>query len=270
MFRKLIKHEWRSTAGTQGILAAAALGVSILAGIVLRLLTTYSENLSPIANAGIVISLVFMGLAFVGCTVAMGILLLVRFYKNKFTDEGYLTFTLPANSHQIFLSAFVNMALWSIISGFVILLGTLLFVIIGLYDPKFLPDAEQLQGLKWVFQQMDLDGEYIGAMILQILIATPYTLVMAMTSITLGAVIAKKHKILAAFGIYYGISYLSGIVSSIVTVVLSLQDWEDSLTGNLTSYSTQSLVITVVWEVIMIAAGYILSTQLMTKKLNLR
>lgn len=270
MFRKLIKHEWRATAGTQGLLAAAALGVSVLGGIILRTVTEHGDQLPDLAIIGIVLSLVFMGLAIMGCVIAMSILLLVRFYKNKFTDEGYLTFTLPASSHQIFLSSFVNMLIWSVISGVVLLLSILLFLTIGIYNVDWVDQVFSSE-LKWILTEITPDPGYIAVFILQCIIGSLYSIVITMTCITVGAVIAKKHKILAAFGIYYGISYLSGIISNMAAIVLNLQGLDALYVSESSIYSAtiQSMLVTIVWEVLLIAGGYILSTQLMKKKLNL-
>ena len=50
------------------------------------------------------------------------LLVYVRFYKHLFTDEGYLTFTLPVKRHQILSS--------KLISGFVCGLATVIVTVI--------------------------------------------------------------------------------------------------------------------------------------------
>lgn len=267
MFGKLMKHEWRSTAPTQGILALAAFGAAVLAGIMLRLLFGAEEQLPDALTASLAASMGFMLLAMVGCVAAMSILLLVRFYKHKFTDEGYLTFTLPANSHQIFLSSALNMLIWTAIATAVVLLGFFTFLQIGLsgelpFDPE---------DLNMIGQELD-DLGFKDAMGLQFLISLPYSVVMTMTCITVGAVIAKKHKILAAFGIYYGISYLSGIFSSILSAVLTgsiMNTPFDSVEAEIAAMSNMITTASILWEVALMIGGYLLSTHLMKKKLNL-
>ena len=273
MFGKLIKHEWRATAPTQGLLALAALGISILAGFVLRMLTNYGEEMPMLLDVGIGISLGFMALGFVACFAAMWFLLLVRFYKNKFTDEGYLTFTLPVNSHQIFLSSFVNMLIWSVIGFLMVILGVGIFLIIGLADLSQVDMSQLLQEFQWVTQELPAVPELAVTYTVQTVLAVPYSIIITMTCITAGAVIAKKHKILAAFGIYYGISYVTGIITSIAMVLFSMRNLDHLLssTADMPIYDStiQSMLVTITLEVILMVGGYILSTQLMKRKLNL-
>lgn len=275
MFAKLLKHEWRASAGTLGLLSLAVLGVSVLGGMVLRALTEHGYYLNEMATLGIVLSLVFMVLAMIGCAVAMQIILLVRFYKNKFTDEGYLTFTLPVSSHQIFLSSFLNMLIWTVISSLVLLAGFGVFVLIGTYNVDPVIQAVFTE-LKWMLSEIGPDTKYIVMLILEFIVGLPYGVVIAMTCITVGAVIAKKHKILAAFGIYYGLTYLTNIISSTVTMMLSMGKWDYLASSDYAAVydhtmnaTVQSMVVTIVWEVLLMVGGYILSTQLMKKKLNL-
>ena len=42
------------------------------------------------------------------CCAASLFFMIYRFYKRCFTDEGYLTFTLPVTNHQILLSSIIN------------------------------------------------------------------------------------------------------------------------------------------------------------------
>ena len=121
MFAKLLKHEWKSTAGLLGILSLAALGLSVLGTVILRILNNYGDQMSgngyPLVPVALGTMLFFLAVALIAYAVGSRILLLARFYRNKFTDEGYLTFTLPVNCHQIFLSALLNMVAWSLITG---------------------------------------------------------------------------------------------------------------------------------------------------------
>jgi hypothetical protein len=91
---------------------------------------------------------------------------------------------------------------------------------------------------------------------------------MIMTSITLGCVAAKKHKILASIGIYYAIGIGVGIVESILMVVPSIAMTSDYYDQYYT-YSSITLAITMGLQVAMMIGGYFLSTHLMKNKLNL-
>ena len=279
MFGKLMKHEWRATAPTQGLLALASLGMGILAGIILRLIFTFSDKIPEILAATMGASIGFMFLAIMICDVAMSILLMVRFYKHKFTDEGYLTFTLPVSSHQVFLSAALNNLIWVIISILAIALSFLASFLIGTAG---VPEMQEIQEILDTFGftiETILPADLKNCLfiyILQGIVALPYSVVIVMTCLTVGATIAKKHKILAAIGFYYALSWLSGIFNGIVSVVLSLNnaDLLDSFNQEAYLQYMQNTVITtgiisLVWQLALILGGYLLSTRLMSRKLNL-
>lgn len=270
MFAKLLKYEWRSNTATFGILSLCALGVSLFGGILLRLCMEYGEESALWAGAGLITGVVFSVLALVGYCVAVEIILLVRFYKNKFTDEGYLTFTLPVSSHQIFLSSALNMLIWSLISLAVLVVSIVLLLVPSqLYQP--VGGAVLLWAqLQDAFLGIEPFGEEMLLSILQWVISLVYSIVLMLTCLTIGSVIAKKHKILAAFGIYYGISMLMGIFQSILTaaVLISVGDVLQSGMES-TDIGWQTTIITIVVQLVVTVAGYFTSTYLMKRELNL-
>lgn len=279
MFGKLMKHEWRATAPTQGLLALASLGVGILAGITLRLLFTFSDELPEILAATMGASIGFMFLAIIICAAAMSILLMVRFYKHKFTDEGYLTFTLPVSSHQVFLSAALNNLIWLVISFLTVILSFAAFFLIGTAGVPEMQEVQEFFDTFGITLETFLPeglSDCLFIYVLQYIVALPYSVVIVMTCLTVGATIAKKHKILAAIGFYYALSWLSGIFNGIVSVVLSLNnaDLLDSFNQEAYLQYMQNTVITtgiisLVWQLALILGGYLLSTRLMSRKLNL-
>ena len=106
MFAKLLKHEWKATAGPLGLLTLGAAGIAVFGALVLRTLLHLIESDALIGAANLL--LIPMGLLVVFSFLAIGLyalgvslLLLVRFYKSRFSDQGYLTFTLPAKPSHI-------------------------------------------------------------------------------------------------------------------------------------------------------------------------
>ena len=123
MFTKLLKHEWRATRGTLGILCLVSLGAGLLGGLTMHYLIWVDTAREMQHDVIVVLS----ALAMVAAVIAVGaagvatlFLLIGRFYKSRFTDEGYLTFTLPVNVHQNLLSSMVNSIIGMIIMFVVI------------------------------------------------------------------------------------------------------------------------------------------------------
>ena len=127
------------------------------------------------------------------------LILLIRFYKNKFTDEGYLTFTLPVTSHQILLSSLVNFLLWSVITTVAAGGTILLAVTLGTgRDGIFHQNAWDLAQLMFVdIWKAELLESYSILNLINAAVSKVSGVVVMVTAVTLGAVMAKKHKLLA-------------------------------------------------------------------------
>lgn len=277
MFAKLLKHEWKSTAGLLGILSLAALGLSVLGAVILRILNNYGDQMSgkgyPLVPVALGTMLFFLAVALIAYAVGSRILLLARFYRNKFTDEGYLTFTLPVNCHQIFLSALLNMVAWSLITGavtaavvgIVALFGT---ATEGLVNTEVWSGLQEM--LRWFFRlDQDLLKEAYWPITLTRAIVNLFSgHIIAMTCLTVGSVLAKKHKILASFGVYYGFTMVSGIFTTVLTflgAISGIGAGSDAMVQSAQiSYGIQILL-----QLALALGGYILSVWLMRKKLNL-
>lgn len=280
MFAKLLKHEFRSNALALSILSTATVGVGIMAGFLLRLLIHYSDSffdmsesgeaLYAVIMSGSVMSLVFCVFAMFGCFVATGIILLIRYYRSRFTDQGYLTFTLPVNTHQIFLSSFLNSLIWLAIAYAALMIGAVLAMVIATvgteYSPSDLTDYFRASGV-------NVPVGYQAVNVIYTVVSTVYTIVIAMTCVTLASTWVKRHRILLAFGLYYGVSQIVGTLESLLSVLTVIDIGSDYwLYSDLSAIYDEAIVPTVLMitaELALTVGGYILSTQLMKKKLNL-
>lgn len=283
MFSKLLKHEWKANWRLLSILSLAVIIAAVVGTIALRVMVNYGDRLSE-SNSFLNLLLLPLGLlvfvsflALVVYAAAVLFVLLFRFYKNKFTDEGYLTFTLPVTNHQIFLSSAVNMLIWSVISVVLVILLFVVMILIGTSTSGFINMEliRELRSLKLILPEMaeaysEILGDSYGILtLISILISPVYNVVLAMTCITLGAVVAKKHKILAAIGIYYGANTVLGILSSAITTVPSLLFIGNDGLASSDLYFTLTMVAQLLIYAAVIVGGYFLSTKLMKNKLNL-
>ncbi len=266
MFAKLLKHEWKSSSRILGILSLAALGVGVLGAIIIRIITGLEMRQDAEMALEVVLSMtmLLLFLSLVAYAAAVEIILLYRFYKRKFTDEGYLTFTLPVNSHQIFLSSFLNIAAWMILSILVILVSVCIMILFGIdwsREGVVLGDPADL----WTFYS-DLYGSELTASDIILSLISPVVsfvsgIILPMSCLTIGSVVAKKHKILMAFVIGYGVTMVTGMVSGVLSAVSMLSTEYYSLTS--------MYLVEIGTQLILCLGGYFLSTYLMSKKLNL-
>ena len=274
MFAKLLKHEWRATRGMLGILCLIALGASLLGGVTMCYLTYAGTHVNVGNDTLEIISVLFMMAAMIAMAivgVAAVVLYLGRFYKSRFTDEGYLTFTLPVSTHQNLLASLVNTVIGTVLITLVICACGALWLAIAFAGVKdFYQSLWQNFPELWErgWQSLrELLGQIPGSipirMVLSAVIGGVSSLVMLMLAVTVGSIVAKKHKILAAVGVYYGIQVLISLVSAFtLAAVETVGTGTLAMLGDLLN---RGVVISLVLGV----GGYFLMYWLVDRKLNL-
>lgn len=121
MLGKLLKQDFRATAR---IMLPLYVAVPVL-GLFTNLISRLCENQTGflINVIGMLVSLVF-SLALIAAGVATVVLMILRFYRNLMTDEGYLMFTLPVSTTELIFSKLIVSVMW--------FLGTLGVNVLGL------------------------------------------------------------------------------------------------------------------------------------------
>lgn len=95
MVRKLFKHEFAALFRVLLVVDAIVLGVGILA----RVLLCFEQDTTWFHIVCAMTMIAFF-IVLIGGPIAAFVLSIVRFYKNMYTGEGYLTFTLPVTPEQ--------------------------------------------------------------------------------------------------------------------------------------------------------------------------
>ncbi len=248
MFAKLLKMEFRSTWNVLGILCLSLVGAGLLGGIAIRYLVGASapkEWLEVLCTLAIMAALIVQ---------------IVRFYRSRFTDEGYLTFTLPVTTHQVLLSSFLTSAVNLIAVAAVSVIGLILMGLCVVPDFKDLREGihvlwQEFPELWARFTQADVLQAF-GLLLVNGIVAFSNELILIMLAVTIGSLVAKKHKSLAAVAFYY-ILHVVDLTFTGVSMV-KLAESPNSLLGLL---ALVNLFIAV--------AGYFLMYFLVDKKLNL-
>ena len=233
MFRKVLKHDLNAILKIWSIITATVLVLSIVGGLCFRGLNAATGQQSqmafiPLYLLGIVLSVIAVA-AYGVVTVA---LIMIRFYKNFFTDEGYLTFTLPVKRSTLFnsklLSAFIfNTAtfLVTVIAVTVMLAiapggeygGSALSVLLDSFSVPFAAIKSIMNDRLafWICAYAVVGLAYV-------LVAFVHETLLLFCTVTFGSILAKKHKILTSVAVYYGIQLLFQTVWLVVEGVLSL------------------------------------------------
>lgn len=259
MFAKLLKMEFRSTWNILGILCLSLVGAGLLGGLATRYLVN-ADAVEGWPGVLCILTVVAVVLFFAVCAAAALILQIVRFYRSRFTDEGYLTFTLPVGTHQILLSSLVSSAVNLIAVAAVALVSLALMGLCAIPSMEILKQGLSLirQSLPAIWERV-LQTEFLQALGLFLANAVANfasELVLVMLAVTIGSLAAKKHKILAAVAFYYILHIAMYTVSGIALAHLA-----DTPEGVFGFWTVANLVIAVV--------GYFAAYWLVDRKLNL-
>ena len=165
MLGKLLKYDIKALWKMMLPLILSALGVSVVGTIALRIMVEMSRSSvrmeNPfsglfIASLGMIVFVAVMGLIAFG--VISTVFILYRYYKNLFTDEGYLTFTLPVTPHEILLSKTINGIIWSVVTTVVTVVCAAIMIVFGSGGGWQRVVEEMMDILRLILRYMGLDG----------------------------------------------------------------------------------------------------------------
>ena len=207
------------------------------------------------------------------CLVMTVVTSISRYYKNLFTAEGYLTMTLPVSESAHILVKLLSTILFMIISSLVIILSY------GIITAgEFL--AEIMKAIFYLFKGLaEVSGVhlifFIIELVLLMFISGCATILVYYACITIGQ-LAKKNRVLAAFGVYFGLYLLTQfIVFSFASVIATNPDFISNITSFFENYFTEmGAVHFAFWFFIavssLIGAGFFfISKYILKNKLNL-
>ena len=285
MFAKLLKHEWRSTRGVIGMLCVIILVCGLTIGFIANSMlrwevsngdmiqveetaiyveetTAEEQTVSPFVAAVCMLLFMTAFAAVAICCAASVFVVIWRFYKSRFGDEGYLTFTLPVNHHQLLLSSILN-SLFGIVLVFLAAAGAVALSCIMLlmsFPVDFWPEAAGAVGRAFGVLMESMEGNWLifWKVLGSVLLSGLHQIVVLMLAVTLGAMIAKKYKLLAAVGAYY----LIGLAELLAQMAV--------MTSSFLSQNLGSIFAGINWiALVTILGGYWLMYFLTSRKLNL-
>lgn len=273
MFGKLLKYEFKSQQKLLTILSFAALGAGLLGGLALWFLVNVLEKVEnpTAAVAGSILSTILLIGVFLGImayVIAVWILLLYRFYKHHFSQEGYLTFTLPVTAHQTLLASIVNIVIWELIAIVTYLCAMCLMVAPALAFAW----RDTVTELKVVLQEFaaafsSFGGGYLMLQLFLIIVGGIYSVIVPLTCITLGCLLTKKYRILTSFAIYYGLQLGMSLVSGVFSVIFTVAGIAKGTEGD--GLVLLSMTIPGVLSLVLSVGGYFLMHRMISRKLNL-
>lgn len=268
MVKKLLKHEFLAWLRIMPVLYGIQLTVAALnRGI--QLFESESIYYSIISVSAMVMYVVVLLVGFATPTV-FGV---TRFYKNLFSGEGYLTFTLPVTTDAHLWVKVLTAVCFSVASVLVALLSGMI-VTAGEVFREVCKAIAYLVGLI----PQEAAGHiafYCVELVLCMLAAAFGSYLMYDTCICVGQLF-RKNRILAAVGVYFGFYVISQILSTVMSVVFMTLELSGALEQIYTLieqnlYETVHIVLcgSLVLCVVMGLVYYLVCRTIIRKKLNL-
>lgn len=193
MLGKLLKHDFIATWKVPVILDAALIVLGIMtAGLtqtIPHLEGSFSMTLFTFSYLG------FYYIGIIATNVVTLIFLVIRYYRNLYTSEGYLTFTLPVHTDLIVLSKVITGTVWLALCYF----ST--FVSVTIAGASFLKAAGAdfsavLEGITDVFQVFGFGQPGFTPILLLLILLTPIAAILSMYfSVSIGQ-LWQNHKVL--------------------------------------------------------------------------
>ncbi len=245
MLGKLIKHETRATSRIFLPLYGALLILTIFTKLVMAIGAPdfFSETVTSNKVAEIILGISFTlyFILIVGISVMTLVMIIQRFYKNLFTDEGYLMFSLPVKTWELVLSKLLVGMIWSAVCTIMIVLTFFIFSL-GYFSMMELSQSiRSAYSMFYLQTGMELNL-FMAELILFILVQTVASILMIYVSIAIGQLF-NQHRIIAAFGAYIVITIAIQIIMSIFMAVFAIGNLENAILNGSDAMTTVQWLI---------------------------
>lgn len=281
MLGKLIKYEWQGLRKPLSILYLVLLGITLLTGIlILTINPKYDDVTMGFSVMFTLLSVFLYYFGVIACALGTMLIIAIRFYKTCYTDEAYLTHTLPVSTKQLVAAKTITGALCYILSLILVVITALL--LIGVFVTHMMNLGEirtsDFSSIFWSELNETFKGNmgiglfsYLGFLGIYCLIGAVCGCISILGCVSLGQ-LYTKHRILGAIIAYFALTTIQQIFSYIAMIPMYGQMIEADYSGKTISmFSLMGpsflvlLIITIVIAVIM----YFVNLTMMTKHLNL-
>ena len=278
MLGKLLKHEWKAVWKVPTLMIGILMITAVTAGITFLLPIWDSEWIGLPLSAMMLVLLFYV--AMIATSLGTLIYLAVRYYKSMYTDEGYLTHTLPVTARELLFSKIITMSAWNLIASIAVILSMGVFfgiVMLSLAtkESSFAVEAAEMiaeMGELYTSPYMEGFGAFCGSTVLMTLVGSVGSTMMIVGAIDLGQMV-RKHRILGAIGAYYGIYSVLQVVMVIVMIpfMIRMAFEVEEVVEDMAIFSVYTpifLIMSVIYVIVSVGL-YFMSEYLVRRKLEL-
>ncbi len=268
MVKKLIKHEFMALGRMLVPMYIILLGLSLITRIIVIF-----ENDSVIYSIISGSSIAILAIALIVGVVYTMVSCIIRFYRNLFSKEGYLTFTLPVSVEAHIFTKLLCAGV-SYIASLAIIFAAFCIATSGELLVEIFKAAGFLFG-----KASEALGGHLGFYILEFVVLTLISIgagfMLFYACMCIGQ-LAKRSRVLLALGVYFGYYYLTQIIVTIGMVFMTVfQDTKlfenliDWISRNPHEFVHVTLIGLIVLEAVLGGVYYLITRTIMKKKLNL-
>ncbi|MFZ7131826.1 MAG: hypothetical protein ACOWWR_05660 [Eubacteriales bacterium] len=208
MLKKLLKYEFKATARIFMPFYLFLIIVSVVNRIFHSLNFSYF-NIPKMITMGVIAFTV------IGIFVMTLIVTIQRFYKNLLSYEGYLSFTLPIESHNHILAKGLIALMWYMLNVFIC--GLAVFILI-VNDEVMAAIGSSISVLLEFIQQTGVPIIVIGLQLIVFLFITAFTAIVKIYAAISMTNFTNKYKILVGLGAYIGFDIAEQTILSIILI----------------------------------------------------
>lgn len=202
-------------------------------------------------------------------SLATALLIAARFYKNLFTDEGYLTWTLPASPVQQLWAKILSGCIWNILD-LILLYSATYFMWIS---PN-VQNAYRMIAAEFTASLGMPLSKFFLLMVLLSIIGVGSNVLMLYASISIGQLFPAHRLLLSVivYFIFYMIIYALSMGALIIFKLLpgiALSANTVNEAASMSTYLTGTFLISLVLSAVMAVIQYVITHLILTRKLNL-
>lgn len=282
MLGKIVKYEFKDTSKICGLILLVIAVMTLIGALGLILPVKFMSDgrrLNNDLSSGLWIMMLTMTMILyvimlMGVTYGMMIYQGVHFYKTMYSDEGYLTQTLPVTKHQLLIGKTLVAGIWYLLVMICIGISVVLLVLsLAVALNEGLPSSSEIMEFRReareVFSIMDFRVAHVVISAILAVLVTPFsTMLTIFGALTIGQ-LSSKYKALMGILAYFGVMIVNMILSNIMQFIFSFGSLfgEAVISGNASVAGSYDSAIVV--GLIMGVSMYFISHYILTKRLNM-
>ena len=276
MLGKLIKYEIKATAKFYILIYGLVLFFALLARIFFSV-EAFANSNSGVGQTIQVMAFVMFASLYLMMVIAMyvatTIIVVTRFYRNLFTGEGYLMFTLPVKPWQHLVTKMAVPAIW-LVGNFLVMFLSIAIML----SHKVVWDNFQI-GWEMLTVVMRESGINFTPFVLEFIVIMVLGLIaygLPMYACICVGQLFGKHRILGAFLAYLGLNVISQVIGQVVSSLIRVNaesmgravEHADSV-AEMLPFLHGTFIVSIGLSLMFSTVYFLVCNHIMEKKLNL-